>query len=123
TRRSSDLKPGLVYYPTRFGNLVTPDRGLYQQQIRAQLRQPSLFEGRTSGILSSSFSVYPLLYADSDEDDGVIGFSEVKASAGAQRAFFRHRVVVSPAYNWQLALPVDYEALTIGRGVSAPDDL
>ncbi len=118
-----DAKPGLVYYPTRFGNLVTPTRGLYQQQIRAQLRQPSLFEGRTSGILSSSFSVYPLLYADSGPDDEVIGFSEVKASAAAERAFFRHRVVVSPSYNWQLAMPVDYQKLTIGPGVPSRDDL
>ncbi len=118
-----DAKPGLVYYPTRFGNLVTPGRGLYQQQIRAELRQPSLFEGRTSGILSSSFSVYPLLYADSDAHDPVLGFSEVKASAGAERAFFSHRVVVSPSFNWQLAMPVDYEALTIGPGVPAPDNL
>src|SRR5690606_13531288 len=108
---------------TRIGNASAPDRALLQQQVQAQLRQPSIFGGRTTGFLSSHFSVYPLLFADSTADEGVIGFSEVRASTGLERPFFGHRVFVSGAYNWQLALPLDYRSLTLGRKIAALDEL
>ncbi len=122
-RLSIDTKPGLVYNPTRLSNLTVPKRALYQQQIRAELRQPSLFEGRTTGYLSGTFSVSPLLYPDTREDEGVIGFSEIRAGGGLERAFWAHRVFISPSYNWQLAQPVDYAKLTIGPEVPAADEL
>jgi outer membrane protein insertion porin family/translocation and assembly module TamA len=118
-----NAKPGLVYYPTRFGNLTPPDRALFQQRVTTTLRQPSFVEGRTTGFVSGSFSVTPLLYADSEPGDGILGFSEVRASSGVERAFWDHRLFVSPSFNGLLALPVDYVPLTIGRSISAADEL
>ncbi len=122
-RFSIDAKPGLIYYPTRFGNLQAPDRALFTQELKARLHQPAMFEGRTAGFVSSSFSVQPLLYSDGDPDEGIVGFSELKASTGLERAFWEHHLFVTSSYNWQLELPVDYSQLTLGRGIAADDEL
>lgn len=122
-RFSIDGKPGLVYYPTRIGDLSVPDRGLYQQQINATLRQPAFVEGRTTGFVSTNLSLYPLLYADTAPDEGIVGFFDVRASAGVERAFWGHRLFATPSHNWQLAMPFDYRSLTIGRRVAASDEL
>lgn len=122
-RFSIDAKPGMVFYPTRLSDIRAPDRGLIEQQLHVELRQPSLFNGRTTGFVSGSFSLYPLLYAESKPDEGILGFSEIKASTGLDRAFFDQRLQITPSYNWQFDKPVDYSAWTIGKSIAANDEL
>lgn len=117
------LKPGVVFFPTRFGNLKLPNRELIEGQLNLSLRQPSLFEGRTSGVASTDFNLFPLLYAQSDENSAVVGFAEVRSKVGLERQFFEHHLLVAPGYNWQFEQPVDYRHFSFGREVDASEEL
>lgn len=122
-RFSIDARPGLVYFPTRLGNWQAPNRALFRSRLGATLRQPSFFEGRTTGFLSADFNVFPLLYARSEADDPVVGFTEVGTRAGLERNFWAHRLLLSASLNWRFELPVRYSALSIGKRVDSSDDL
>jgi outer membrane protein insertion porin family/translocation and assembly module TamA len=114
---SLEARPGAVLFPTRmsdFPNLDAPNRMMLQGSLQARFAQPSFIEGRTLGLLSASLEVRPLLYTDTQPDEPLIGFLEVATRAGLERAFFSHRLFVTPALNWQAALPLDYRGLSIG---------
>lgn len=121
---SVDGKPGVVYFPTRFGEEIkAPNRLLFQNQIHVELRQPSFIEGRTTGIVTTAFNVFPLLFPQTGNDEAVVGFAELKASAGVERAFWKQRVGLRPSLNWQLEVPLDYSLLTLGEAVGAEEGL
>lgn len=103
-----ETKPGLVFFPTRADNLQAPTNFLPQNRVRAELRQPSFLEGRTTGFIAGEFNVYPLLYPGFERGDPVLGYQEVKIHAGVERAFFGHHLYVTPSYNWQTNLPFAY---------------
>ncbi len=107
-----EAKPGLVFYPTRMDNFHEPTSVLPRSGVRAELRQPAFLEGRTTGVFSAEFNVYPLLYPGLGDDpslkENVIGYDEVKFRAGAERAFFGHHLYVTPSYNWQANFPFAY---------------
>lgn len=111
-RLTLDTKPGLVFYPTRMDNLVTPRNVLPKNSARAELRQPAFIEGRTTGFVASEFNIYPVLYPGLGEDptakENVIGFYEVKARTGVERAFFAHHLYLTPSLNWQANVPFPY---------------
>ncbi|HVW24889.1 MAG TPA: POTRA domain-containing protein [Polyangiaceae bacterium] len=113
-RFTVELKPGLVFYPTRWDNFVPPRNVLPQGRLRATLEQPSFIEGRTRGFVSAQYNIYPLLYPElgKDEDpsnpENVIGYQEIKTQFGARRAFFGHHLYLTPAYNWQANFPFAY---------------
>ena len=48
---SLDFTPGVVLYPMRFDNIVTPQHLLLEERTRAQLRQPGFLEERTTGFV------------------------------------------------------------------------
>jgi outer membrane translocation and assembly module TamA len=121
-RLSVDAKPGLVFFPTRFGDLQAPDRVLFQNEVSAQFRQPSFLEGRTTGIFATDLNVYPLLYAETSADEAIVGFFEVKNMSGLERAFWEHRLLLVPSFNTQLELPLDYADLTLGRSIRAQEE-
>jgi outer membrane translocation and assembly module TamA len=121
-RFSIDAKPGIVYFPTRFGDLRAPDRLLFQNQVSASFRQPSIFEGRTTGFIATDFNVYPLLYAETTDDESIVGFYELKNSTGVERAFLEHQLLLVPSFNTQLELPLDYADLTLGRSIPAQEE-
>jgi outer membrane protein insertion porin family/translocation and assembly module TamA len=110
---SVDARPGLTFFPTRIDHLVPWTRYLPENRVGVELRQPSFLEGRTTGALSAQYNVYPLLYPLPDdvnpEDEPIIGYQEVKASARVQRAFFGHHLDVVPSYNWQANFPFNYQ--------------
>ncbi len=112
-RFSIDARPGVTYYPTRIGAIQAPTRLLPENSIHAELRQPSFLEGRTTGFISGDYSIYPLLYPLPDgadpEKERIIGYNEVKASVGVERAFFSHHLFVTPSYNWQANFPFTYQ--------------
>lgn len=122
---SLNTQPGLVYFPTRFdlSALQAPNRALFVNRLKATLEQPAFLEGRTTGSLSFDFNLFPVLYAQSDANSPVVGFAELRARTGLERAFFSHRVRVSASFNWQHEQPVDYAALSLGKHVNANDAL
>jgi outer membrane protein assembly factor BamA len=115
---SIEARPGVVLFPTRmsdFPNLQTPDRVMLQGSLEGRFTQPSFIEGRTKGLLSASLEVRPLLYTDTQPDETLIGFLEIATRAGLERPFFSHRLFLTPALNWQAALPLDYRELSVGN--------
>lgn len=122
---SVDNQPGLIYFPTRFDlkALQAPNRALFTNRLRATLEQPAFIEDRTTGSLGFDFNLYPVLYTQTEADSPVLGFGELRARAGVERAFFEHRIRLGVNFNWQLELPVDYANLSIGKKVNANDAL
>lgn len=127
-----DVRPGAVFFPTRIaaagGKFHAPTRVLPEGRVRAELRQPSFPEGRTSTFLSAEYDMYPVLYPLEAQLDPrrepVLGYHEITASVGAERAFLGQHLSLRPSYNWQAYFPFAYQAdadrnLTVVR-VSAP---
>jgi outer membrane protein assembly factor BamA len=115
---SIEARPGIVLFPTRmsdFPDLQAPNRVMLQGVLEARFAQPSFIEGRTKGLLSASLEVRPLLYTDTQPDEPLIGFLEIATRAGLERPFFSHRLFLTPALNWQAALPLDYRDLSVGQ--------
>jgi outer membrane protein insertion porin family/translocation and assembly module TamA len=111
-RLTLELKPGLVFYPTRMDNFQAPRNVLPKGRWRAQLDQPAFLEGRTRGFVAGELDVSPLLYPglgeDASEHENVIGYIEGKLQFGASRAFFGHHVYLTPSYTWQVNVPFAY---------------
>jgi len=119
---SLEARPGVVLFPTRmadFPSLATPDRALLEGALEARLVQPSFLEGRTKAFSSASLEVQPLLYSDTPVSAPLLGFLEVAARAGLERAFLSHRLFVTLSLNWLAELPLDYGQLSLG-GRSPP---
>ena len=62
--------PGVVLFPTRIDGIVPPDVYLPEERLRVQLRQPGLFEARTTGFVTPEFNIYPLLVAPNPTTTG-----------------------------------------------------
>jgi outer membrane protein insertion porin family/translocation and assembly module TamA len=122
-RFTIELRPGLVFYPTRWDNFVAPRNVLPRGRLRAQLEQPSFLEGRTRGIVSAEYNIYPLLYPELGKDntpdnpENVIGYQEVKTQFAVRRAFFGHHLYLTPGYSWQANFPFTYLGSTTLRTV------
>jgi outer membrane protein assembly factor BamA len=121
-RLAVETRPGLLMIPTLLDDLQTPERGLFTNRFRVELQQPSFLEGRTRGLLSADFNVLPLLYSDTEPDEPIIGFLEVKTQAGVERAFLSHHLFASPTLNWQAEFPVDYSDLSFGVEPARPPE-
>jgi outer membrane protein insertion porin family/translocation and assembly module TamA len=103
-----ELKPGVVLYPLRIGNVDGVDAVLPEERLRLQLRQPGFLEARTVGFVQPEFNIYPLqLQSNPVADDPVVGYVEPKAAVGLQRRFGKH-VNVTLAYNVQAEVPFTY---------------
>lgn len=112
-RFNIEARPGVTYFPTRIGRFDTPTRLLPENRVHTELRQPSFLEGRLTGFISGDYSIYPLLYPLPDsvdpEKERVIGYHEIKAATGVERAFFGHHLFVTPSLNWQANFPFTYQ--------------
>jgi outer membrane protein insertion porin family/translocation and assembly module TamA len=111
-----ELKPGLVFYPTRMDNFEAPRNVLPEGRLRAQLEQPAFLEGRTRGFVTAEYNVYPLLYPglgeNKGDDENVIGYQEVRTQFGASRPFFGHHLYLTASYSWQANFPFTYLGTT-----------
>lgn len=106
------MRPGITFFPTRIGRIEPWTSYLPESYVTTELRQPSFIEGRTTGKLKLQFSAYPLLYpfeGAKPEAEPIIGYLEVKSSAGVERAFFDHHLQIAPSYNWQANFPFYYQ--------------
>jgi outer membrane protein insertion porin family/translocation and assembly module TamA len=102
-----EARPGVVLFPTRMDNFTPPTTLLPKNRVRAELRQPSFIEGRTTGFIAGEFNIYPVLYPD-QPTNVIFGYEEVKGEVGLERAFFRHHFYVTPSYEWQANVPFAY---------------
>ncbi len=100
-------KPGIVLYPTRFPDIETPKKLLFEEKLVATLRQPAFIESRTTGLTRAEYNVYPVLLPGSTTQN-VLGYHEVRGTVGLERQFFGGRLFVSPQYGAQGNFPFDY---------------
>ena len=108
-----EARPGLTLFPTRIDRIEPWTAYLPEYRSQVSLRQPSFVEARTTGILRAEYNVYPLLYPlpeDVEPDnERIIGYQEIRASAGVERSFFNYRLLIAPSYNWQANFPFTYQ--------------
>ncbi len=106
-------RPGLTAYPTRIDFIRAPTRALFENDVAAELRQPSFLEGRTTGWSKARYSVYPLLYPLADgvnpDDETIIGYNEIGTAVGLDRVFFDNHVPISLSYHWNANIPRAYQ--------------
>jgi outer membrane translocation and assembly module TamA len=104
------FKPGVVLFPMRLPEFQAPAHPLYQHRILATLRQPALFERRTTGLLHAEYNVYPVLFPGTLASDDVPGYHEIRSEVGLERSF--GRLLVSPQYGIQANYPLSYLGTT-----------
>jgi len=103
-----EFVPGGVVYPTRLPDLETPERLLPQARLRLEFRQPSFIEARTAGVLRTEASVVPaLLSSNRDANDAILGYRDLRASAGLERSLF-WKVNGTLSQNVQISDPFTY---------------
>jgi outer membrane protein insertion porin family/translocation and assembly module TamA len=101
------FRPGLVLHPVRVNNLTTPDRFLPEERLRLELRQPGLFEPRTTGFVRPELDVYPvLLNPDPLPDAPVLGYVESRNAVGVDRTLWKLYGALS--HNVQFDAPFPY---------------
>lgn len=106
----AEVRPGLVFYPTRLPGLDAPTNYLPEVKSRLELRQPGFLEARTFGALRTEFSIYPvLLTPDIDPDASVLGYRELLLAVGLERPY--RRLFGSLYYNLQFNTPFTYIGL------------
>ena len=130
------FKPGVVLYPTRINNLVTPNHPLPEEKLQVAFKQPSFIESRTEGFIKPEFNVYPIIVPqtqaqssngqgvtsvtcntvngnacgselDVNQQQTVIGYLEPKVQVGLDRLFFRH-LFITLSQNEQFESPFAY---------------
>ncbi len=106
--------PGAVLFPTRLPDFQQPRRLLPEIRLRAEFRQPGFIEPRTNGLVRLQGSIYPvLLTSQYDPAAPVLGYRDVRASAGLERSFWRlygaltHNVQVSSPFTYLRELDPD----------------
>jgi outer membrane protein insertion porin family/translocation and assembly module TamA len=102
-----DLRPGLVFYPTRFPSLERPQHLLPDMKSSVALSQPGFLEARTTGTLRVEFNIYPVLLSPQvDPAASVLGYREIRGLAGLNRTFWKFYGQLS--YNIQRNDPFTY---------------
>jgi outer membrane protein insertion porin family/translocation and assembly module TamA len=109
-----EATPGVVLYPTRLPDFQKPERLLPMARLRTEFRQPGFLEARTNALLRGEINVYPLiLSSDYDPSATVVGYEDLRASAGLERSLWR--IYGTLGHNVQVSNPFSY------RGPLDPD--
>jgi outer membrane protein assembly factor BamA len=106
---SVEFKPGVVLYPLRIGNFQGALKPLPEEWLKLELKQPGLFEARTSGFIRPQFNIFPLLVETKPDPatTKVVGYKEVKVPVGIDRTFFK-KLYVAVDYTVQVESPFSY---------------
>ncbi len=103
-----EFVPGAVIYPTRLPDLEPPERLLPQARLRLEFREPGFLEALTSGVIRAQASLSPvLLSSERDRDDPVLGYRDLRASAGLERSLF-WKLYGALSQNVQVSDPFTY---------------
>lgn len=123
----AEFVPGAVVFPTRLPDLEAPERLLPQARLRLELRQPDFFEAQTQGVLRLQGGLAPVLLSSArDPGAPVLGYRDLRASAGLERKIYRdlHGAL---SQNVQISDPFTYvgeeDAALITAVVSYPEIL
>lgn len=101
------FRPGLVLYPLRVNNITAPENLLFEERLRAELRQPGFLEARTNGFIRPEVNVYPvLLDPNPPENAPVLGYAEARNAIGLDRTWWRLYNAIS--HNLHVAYPFSY---------------
>jgi outer membrane protein insertion porin family/translocation and assembly module TamA len=104
---SVEVKPGLVFFPTRFPSFEKPTAYLPEVRSRAELTQPGFIEARTNGFLRAEYDIYAVLLSpDVDPAAPILGYRELRGSAGVDRTI--GRFYGRTAHNVQVSSPFTY---------------
>lgn len=107
-RFTIDLVPGVVLYPTHLPTFASPEFLLPQVKLRSEFREPGFLEPRTHGLVSAQGSVYPVLLSpDAIPGAPILGYRELRASAGLERGYGKFNGIVT--HNVQLNSPFAYQ--------------
>jgi outer membrane protein insertion porin family/translocation and assembly module TamA len=99
--------PGVVLFPTRLPDLQAPKRVLPELRLRSEFRQPGFIESRTNGLVRLQGAIYPvLLTSDYDPSAPVLGYRDLRASAGLERSLWR--LYGTLTHNVQVSSPFTY---------------
>ena len=84
-----EFVPGAVLFPTRLPDLNAPEHLLPQARLRVEFRQPGFLEARMAGVLRAEAGLAPvLLSTDQAPGDPILGYRDLRASAGLERSLF-----------------------------------
>ena len=107
-RFNVELRPALVFYPTRINDFAAPTDFLPEARLRTELRQPGFIEARTNGLVRTEVNVYPVLLGEKVvEKRPIIGYFESRAAVGVERSF--GRLYASVLHNLQRNVPFVYK--------------
>jgi len=102
-----ELTPGVVIYPTRLPDFAKPEMLLPLARLRTEFRQPGFLEARTNALLRGELSAYPvILGSEYDPADTVLGYKDLRLSAGLERSLWRLYGTFSQ--NLQVSSPFSY---------------
>jgi outer membrane protein insertion porin family/translocation and assembly module TamA len=103
---SIDATPALTFYPLPSSDTKT--RVLPTLESAIQFDQPGILDARTTGFVRSELNAYPVIYADYQPGDNIVGFRELKDVVGAQRPFLSGALRATASYEFQARFPHMY---------------
>jgi outer membrane protein insertion porin family/translocation and assembly module TamA len=106
-RLSLEVNPSVVFFGTRLPELSPPEQLLPQLEMRADFRQPGLFEARTNGLLRAEYGIRAVLTRNTTNQETILGYRETRAGAGLDRSFGRY-LYLRPSQNLQINTPFAY---------------
>ncbi len=105
---SVETRPGVVLYPLRVNNLVAPEKPLFENRFKVELRERGLFNTRATGFIRPQLDIYPVLINPNPVPDApVLGYGELRGAVGADNVFWRLYAALSQ--NVQVAYPFSYK--------------
>jgi outer membrane protein insertion porin family/translocation and assembly module TamA len=84
-----EVKPGVVLFPTRFPSLHAPTNYLPEGRFNAGFRQPGFLEARTGLFVRLDGSISPLIFSSTENKGPVLGYRDVRLTAGLDRSYGR----------------------------------
>jgi outer membrane protein assembly factor BamA len=114
-----EVKPGVVFYPTRFPTLHAPDRLLPEGRANAQFRQPGFLEARTGLFTRLTGSIAPVILSPDQTTGPILGYRDGRVTPGLDRSFWRlygalsHTVQVDSAFTYAGRLDPDLHLVVI----------
>ena len=106
-RLTIEVRPGLVFYPTRLPDLQSPKHLLPEEKSRIELSQPGFLEARTRGLVRAEYNIYPVLLSPKiDPSASVLGYREFRGATGVDRTLWK--LFGQLTYNFQRNDPFTY---------------
>ena len=103
-----ELKPGVVFYPTRFPTFKAPTDFLPEGRFNVAFRQPGFLEARTGFFTRLDGTIAPVILSPDDTSGNVLGYRDIRLSTGLDRSFNSLRLFASASPTVQFDSPFPY---------------